>query len=318
MITKKNAIINALESSKQGLREERAENLIKPLGMNKVNEILAIILIFVLTSLICTKLDHKIDIPWSHVMIPLYFLIVMFFGPMISYVILTWYSQKDWDEELEPERDCRPMFLGVLSFFWLDIKKPKNFLKLFLWVSMWVIGLVLLCLKIAGVGIHAAIVSVPFHIILLVLGYFIVIERDFFEDDFCFERLLASLMLTTISVFMILLAIQLETDVFWSWHIVLTPLYIFDGIIFGYVVFPFFACFTNIGPDHFLRDDPESGLAIWGAVTFFLMAPFLIFKILLGLTMDGVRDYTFGGIFAPIFVLESFGTIFYFMMWIAY
>ena len=283
--------------------------------MNKLNEILAIILIFVLTSLICTKLDHKIDIPWSHVMIPLYFLIVMFFGPMISYIILTWYSQKNWDEELEPERDCRPMFLGVLSFFWLDIKEAKHFLKIFLWVSMWVIGLILLCLKIAGVGIHSAIVTIPFLIIMLVLGYFIVYEKNFLDDDFRFERILAGFMLASISVFIILLAIQIETDVFWSWHVVLAPLYIFDGIIFLYIVFPIISCICFVAPDDYLDADADDAALIWAAVTFFLMTPFLIFKILLGLTLDGVRDYTFGGIFAPIFVLESFGTIFYFFLW---
>ena len=207
------------------------------------------------------------------------------------------------------------MFLGILSFFWRDIKELVHFLELFLWDLMWVAGLIMLCIKIAGVGIHGAIVSVPFHIILIISGYFIMKKKRFCDDDFCFERISSLPLLVLISIFMILLVIQIETNVFWSWHTVFIPLYIFDGLFTIYVIFPIVACICDIAPDDFLDYDNRTMLAIWTATMLFFIGPLFIFKILLGLTLDGSRDYTFAGIFAPIYVIESIATILYFFIW---
>lgn len=287
------------------------------LGMNRANEIACIILLFILTSFICTKLDHKFDAPWPCVLIPLYLLTAFIFGPIIIYILLTWYSQLHLEDEFDLNLLCGQTFLWILSFSWLDIRELVSFLKLFTWVFMWVAGLILLSLKLTGVGIHWAIVSIPFHFILLTMGVIIVRRKNLLDDDECFERCYMVPILLLISIFLILLVVQLETNVYWSWHIVFIPLYIIDFLSVFYLLAPLISmcCFWSF--DDLLDDDPQILMALVGLFDFFIMGPILIFKILLGLTLDGIKDYTFSSIFSTLYIVESLGFLMYLFFWLA-
>ena len=280
--------------------------------MNKIPEIGIIIFLFVLTSFVCTKLDHKFDVPWKYVLIPLYLLAIDIFVPVINYMAMTIYRKEPFDSySFVFGEGIRPVFMGALAFFWLDILKPKDFIKQFLWVFMWILGIILLSLKISGVGIHSAIVSVPFHIAFYVPLYMIVKRPNLLGDDLCFERLYFVPITVAISVFMILLAIQIESNVFWSWHIVFIPLYFVDFLAVGYLAYPAIGTIAGIHTGYGPRSYSGYILAFVGLFDLFVMIPLLIFKILLGLTLDGIKDYSFSSIFSPLFILESFGTILY-------
>ena len=282
------------------------------LGLNKIPEFGIIIFILILTSFICTKLDHKFNVSWKYVLIPLYLLTIDIFGPVISYMALTIYRQESFDSYsfvLGEGREA--LFMGVLAFFWLNILKVKDFITQFLWVFMWILGIILLSLKICGVGIHSAIVSVPFHIAIYVPLYMLLNRPHLLRDDFRLERFYFIPIIVSFSVFMILLTIQIETDVFWSWHVVFIPLYIVDVLAFCYLIVPGLAVFSHTYLDSGMRNHPGYVFAFVGLFDVLIMIPLLVFKILLGQTLDGIKDYSFSSVFSPLFILESFGALLY-------
>lgn len=313
--SKKRSFSEELHAAKQELRERNSIFCLHLLGMNKVNETVCILILIAFTALVCTKLDHKHDIPWSCVLIPLYILIVFIFGPIIIYMLLSWYSHKSLDYEIisTSSSSCEQLYLGFLAFYWLSLEDVKDLLHLLSWVTAWVVGLVLLSLKLNGVEIHWAIVSIPFHIIFFIMEFTILRDSSLCNDNACFEVFYFIPVFVSISAFLIMLTIQLETDVYWSWNIVFIPLYIVDFLAFFYLLAPTLSLFCNCHFDEFLREDPAIVLIVGGIFDFFTIIPVFIFKILLGLTLDGIKDYTFSSMFSTVFIMEVFGLLMFFI-----
>ena len=198
--------------------------------------------------------------------------------------------------------------------FWLNICELKDCLIYCAWIGLWTLGFLFLGLRLGGVGIHWAIVFVPFLILIFAgIGLLLFIGGNILEDrDARYERVYGVLALLCLSVFLILLAVQLESNVYWSWQIVFIPLYIIDGLGFIYFISVIIlGLCIDLPPDEIIDYDVELALIFSGGLDLGVFTPFLIFKILLGLTLDGIKDYTFAGMGSTIFVVESLVTLFY-------
>jgi len=302
---------------------DRASHIMKITSYGRLWEWVCAICLVLFTILLVLRLDGKISSPWVAVFAPLLFALAqLLLAPSLYDSFRSIYNY-NFDKELEPDEDhnrvCGPIFfyLAFPAPFQTDPTTSRCFIYpsiiLFItWVTLLVIRLDRPDLPLPWWGVFVPL----FALLLLWINIPLWVgSGNFIQDQKRLDRLLCSMIISTVLAFVILLVLKLENYIESSWYVVMSPLWLCKGLI---LVIPMILCLITLSI--FLCD---CGEVFWlrhtrwalhwrplcmtcAGLYFLLVAPLIVFQVLVAQTLEGVA-HSWAVVFVPLFVVEGFG-----------
>jgi len=289
-------------------------------GFGRPFEWLITLLLILVTIFAVLKLDGVIHWSWFYVFIPFYIIVLQMIYLPILYDCLSVYFEKDFEDDLSPEKHvcCSPVFYYII--FVLTLGTNSNGLKRSLVYS--VSGTVSAFLVMYGIkaGFFENDPSFPWWGVFFPLlieccfGLFILIHGGgtldkLWEDDKWIDRVLACLVIFMLFIFFIFTFLKLDDHISWTWFKVLSPLFIMKGflVLIPLVLTIWVGCFRSSYLRRKTRWHQESPVFCMVSVVLIILVlvPLLTFEILLAQKAEGSNHLNYKLIFTPLFIIEG-------------
>ena len=274
------------------------------------------------------KLDHRMDATWPEVMIPMFWFVANIvwqpFLYMLWSLIMHFRGIKDSFQGMYDDRGwLRPMLFRYACY--IGFEGSVNGLY-FLAFGVYVLIATMILLPMGWFANHCVqgdVCDSPgiyyFIPILIVLVVGAVGVAIFLGGDMRFERIFIPPLLVTAAIGIILVMLNVDEFVHWSWRATLTPFYILTGMMTVEIaVSLIFMCAKR----RYYRDHSALGYEyeifriVLIVLLIFCVIPTLVFVCLSGYFFDGLLEISYAKLFSPLLIMFSGFIIAYVFMYV--